>query len=42
MPYPIQFALFHPQVGLTFPLIKERALAAEELGFHSIWFTDHM
>ncbi len=38
----IQFALFQPQVGLTFPLIKERALAAEELGFHSIWFPDHM
>src|SRR5262245_9658179 len=42
MPRPIQFALFQPQVGLTFPILKERALAAEEYGFHSIWFPDHM
>jgi F420-dependent oxidoreductase-like protein len=42
MTRPIQFALFQPQVGLSFPLIKERALAAEECGFHSIWFPDHM
>jgi len=42
MPRPIQFALFQPQVGLTFSAIKERALAAEECGFHSIWFPDHM
>jgi F420-dependent oxidoreductase-like protein len=42
MPYPITFALFQPQVGLTFSLLKERALAAEELGFHSMWFPDHM
>lgn len=38
----VQFGLFQPQVGLSFPLIKERALAAEEYGFHSIWFPDHM
>jgi alkanesulfonate monooxygenase SsuD/methylene tetrahydromethanopterin reductase-like flavin-dependent oxidoreductase (luciferase family) len=42
MPRPIQFALFQPQVGLTFPILKERALAAEEYGFHSIWLPDHM
>src|SRR5713101_6107362 len=38
----IQFGLFQPQVGLPFSALKERALAAEELGFHSIWFPDHM
>ena len=38
----IQFALFQPQVGLPFSILKERALAAEEYGFHSIWFPDHM
>ncbi|MGE0821552.1 MAG: TIGR03560 family F420-dependent LLM class oxidoreductase [Candidatus Binatia bacterium] len=42
MPRPIKFALFQPQVTLTFPLLKERALAAEEYGFHSIWLPDHM
>ena len=42
MPRPIQFALFQPQVGLNFPILKERALAAEEYGFHSIWLPDHM
>jgi alkanesulfonate monooxygenase SsuD/methylene tetrahydromethanopterin reductase-like flavin-dependent oxidoreductase (luciferase family) len=42
MPRPIQFALFQPQVGLNFPILKERALAAEEYGFHSLWLPDHM
>ena len=42
MPRPIQFALFQPQVGLSFPILKERALAAEEYGFHSLWLPDHM
>ena len=39
MARPIQFGLFQPQIGLPFPLLKERALACEEYGFHSIWFT---
>ena len=38
----IQFGLFQPQVGLNFSILKERALAAEEYGFHSIWLPDHM
>ena len=38
----IQFGLFQPQVGLSFSALKERALAAEEYGFHSMWFPDHM
>ncbi len=42
MPRKIQFGLFQPQVGLSFSILKERALAAEEYGFHSIWLPDHM
>lgn len=42
MPRKIQFGLFQPQVGVSFSALKERALAAEEYGFHSIWFPDHM
>jgi len=42
MPHQIQFGLFQPQVGLSFSILKERALAAEEYGFHSIWLPDHM
>jgi F420-dependent oxidoreductase-like protein len=38
----ITFGLFAPQVGLPFGTIKERAQLAERLGFHSIWFVDHM
>lgn len=38
----VQFGLFQPQLGLSFAQLKERAQACEELGFHSIWFTDHM
>ena len=38
----IKFGLFAPQVGVPFSLIKERAQLADRLGFHSIWFVDHM
>ena len=39
---PIKFGLFAPQVGATYEEIKERALLAERLGYHSLWFVDHM
>jgi F420-dependent oxidoreductase-like protein len=42
MAHKIRFALFQPQVSLNFTALKERALAAEEYGFHSMWFPDHM
>jgi len=42
MPRKIQFGLFQPQVGQSFSALKERALAAEEYGFHSLWLPDHM
>ena len=38
----IKFGLFLPQVGLPFTVIKERVQLAERLGFHSVWFVDHM
>lgn len=38
----IKFGLFAPQVGVPFGVIKERAQLADRLGFHSIWFVDHM
>jgi len=38
----IKFGLFAPQVGAPFSTIKERAQLADRLGFHSIWFVDHM
>lgn len=38
----IKFGLFAPQVGAPFAAIKERAQQADRLGFHSLWFVDHM
>ena len=38
----IKFGLFAPQVGAPFSVLKERAQLADRLGFHSIWFVDHM
>jgi F420-dependent oxidoreductase-like protein len=39
---PVKFGLFAPQAGLPFPAIKQRALCADRLGFHSFWLVDHM
>ena len=38
----IEFGLYVPQVGFTWEQIRERALLAEELGFTSVWFMDHL
>lgn len=38
----IKIGLFAPQVGVPFSLIKDRAQLADRLGYHSIWFVDHM
>ncbi|GBD27905.1 Phthiodiolone/phenolphthiodiolone dimycocerosates ketoreductase [bacterium HR30] len=40
--HPLRFGLFLPQVGLTWEAIRETVLAADELGFDSVWFVDHM
>jgi len=34
--------LYLPQIRMDFASIEERAIAAEDAGFHSIWFMDHM
>ena len=39
---PVKFGLFFPQVGLSFPRIKERAQLADRLGYDSILFVDHL
>ena len=35
-------ALYLPQTRMDFATIEERARTAEEAGYHSIWFMDHM
>jgi alkanesulfonate monooxygenase SsuD/methylene tetrahydromethanopterin reductase-like flavin-dependent oxidoreductase (luciferase family) len=39
---PIEFGLYIPQVSFDYPDIIERALLAEQLGFDSLWFYDHL
>jgi alkanesulfonate monooxygenase SsuD/methylene tetrahydromethanopterin reductase-like flavin-dependent oxidoreductase (luciferase family) len=34
--------VFLPQLRMSFATIEERVLAAEEAGFHSVWFMDHL
>jgi len=34
--------LYLPQIRMDFATIEERVRAAEEVGFHSTWFIDHM
>jgi alkanesulfonate monooxygenase SsuD/methylene tetrahydromethanopterin reductase-like flavin-dependent oxidoreductase (luciferase family) len=36
------FGVFLPQVRMEFATIEKRVLAAEEAGFHSVWFMDHL
>jgi alkanesulfonate monooxygenase SsuD/methylene tetrahydromethanopterin reductase-like flavin-dependent oxidoreductase (luciferase family) len=38
----IDFGIYVPQVGFGYAEIRDRALLAEELGFHSVWFMDHV
>lgn len=40
--HPIRFSLFFPQVGLSWEQIRERVTLADELGYHSVLFVDHM
>jgi len=35
-------ALYLPQMRMDFETIESRALVAEEAGYHSIWFMDHI
>ena len=38
----VDFGIFTPLAGMDFPSLRERARLAEELGYHSLWVTDHM
>ncbi|HEY3702540.1 MAG TPA: LLM class flavin-dependent oxidoreductase [Acidimicrobiales bacterium] len=38
----MEYALYLPQLRMSFGAIEERAAAAEELGFHSVWLMDHL
>ena len=38
----IDFGVFLPQLRMEYPTIEERVLVAEEAGFTSAWFMDHM
>jgi len=39
---PVRFGLFMPQAGQRWETIRQTALFAEECGFDSVWFVDHM
>jgi alkanesulfonate monooxygenase SsuD/methylene tetrahydromethanopterin reductase-like flavin-dependent oxidoreductase (luciferase family) len=39
---PPRFAVMLPQMRMSFATIEERVRAAEEHGFHSVWFMDHL
>ncbi len=36
------FGVFLPQLRMSFATIEAKARAAEEAGFHSVWFMDHL
>ncbi|GIW43632.1 MAG: LLM class F420-dependent oxidoreductase [Candidatus Binatia bacterium] len=38
----LRFGLFMPQVGQTWEAIRDTAILADEIGFDSVWFVDHM
>ena len=38
----VNFALFSPQAGMSWPAMLDRARLAEKLGYHSLWVVDHM
>jgi alkanesulfonate monooxygenase SsuD/methylene tetrahydromethanopterin reductase-like flavin-dependent oxidoreductase (luciferase family) len=37
-----EVGLFLPQLRMDFPTIEARVRLADELGFHSVWFMDHL
>jgi alkanesulfonate monooxygenase SsuD/methylene tetrahydromethanopterin reductase-like flavin-dependent oxidoreductase (luciferase family) len=38
----VDFGIYIPQVGFDYQEVYERARLCEELGFHSVWFMDHL
>ncbi|MBV8358238.1 MAG: TIGR03560 family F420-dependent LLM class oxidoreductase [Deltaproteobacteria bacterium] len=41
MAHKIEFGLFSPLAGLAWKAVADRATKIEQLGYHSIWLTDH-
>lgn len=39
---PLRFGVFLPQVKMSYDVILERTLAAEDMGFDSVWIMDHL
>jgi alkanesulfonate monooxygenase SsuD/methylene tetrahydromethanopterin reductase-like flavin-dependent oxidoreductase (luciferase family) len=39
---PVEFGIYLPQVGFSWEEICDRVAVLEELGFHSVWFMDHL
>jgi alkanesulfonate monooxygenase SsuD/methylene tetrahydromethanopterin reductase-like flavin-dependent oxidoreductase (luciferase family) len=38
----VEFGIYLPQVGFAWSELCDRVAALEELGFHSVWFMDHL
>ncbi|MGH9027474.1 MAG: LLM class flavin-dependent oxidoreductase, partial [Acidimicrobiia bacterium] len=38
----VDVGIYLPQIGFDYGQIRDRALTAEELGFHSLWLFDHL
>ncbi|MCH2173781.1 LLM class flavin-dependent oxidoreductase [Myxococcota bacterium] len=38
----VRFAVFLPQIRMSFSEIEEKVLAAEEFGYEGVWFMDHL
>jgi alkanesulfonate monooxygenase SsuD/methylene tetrahydromethanopterin reductase-like flavin-dependent oxidoreductase (luciferase family) len=38
----VEFGIYVPQLGFDYAQIRERADACDALGFHSVWFFDHL
>ncbi|HZR85136.1 MAG TPA: LLM class flavin-dependent oxidoreductase [Candidatus Binatia bacterium] len=38
----IEFGVYLPQVGTSWEDLRDRVLLCEDLGFHSVWFMDHL
>jgi alkanesulfonate monooxygenase SsuD/methylene tetrahydromethanopterin reductase-like flavin-dependent oxidoreductase (luciferase family) len=38
----VEFGVFLPQIRMDLATIETRVLAAEEVGFHSVWLMDHL
>jgi F420-dependent oxidoreductase-like protein len=43
MPTPrIKFGVYIPQDTRSYPVVRQLAQAADQLGYHSVWFIDHL